>query len=270
MSCANNVKQLGLATNGINDAQNGVPPVAAPDGWTPTTLAGTAYNGAPYTFFTWLLPHIEQDAIFRASTRGPAPPGAYCGGQYMRPVKTYLCPSDPSVSNGLSQTTSGGASGFAVSCYGANYLVFGDPTATGGDYYAVQGKASFPKSIPDGMSNTVIFGEVYGSCSLSTDPGNGASAASLWADSTLPWRPIICHNTPSKNVNPGYAPCFTFQVRPNPFGGCDPSRAQTSHTGGMVAGLADGSVRFVSPSVSPATWASACDPRDGIPLGSDW
>ena len=28
----------------------------------------------------------------------------------MVPVKTYICPSDPSVSNGLSQTTNGGAS----------------------------------------------------------------------------------------------------------------------------------------------------------------
>jgi prepilin-type N-terminal cleavage/methylation domain-containing protein len=270
MSCSNNVKQLGLASNNINDSQGGLPPVASPDGWTATTVAAAAYNGAPYTFFNWLLPYVEQGPLFAAQTRGNVPPGEYCGGQYMHPVKTYICPSDPSVANGLSQTTNGGANGFAVSCYGANYLVFGNPSATGGDYFNVQGKASFPASIPDGMSNTVIFGEVYGSCSLSTNPASGASAASLWADSTLPWRPIMCHNTPSKNVNAGYAPCFMFQVRPIPFGGCDPSRAQSSHTNGMVVGLADGSVRFVTQSISPTTWANACDPRDGNVLGSDW
>ncbi|MDB5310013.1 MAG: prepilin-type cleavage/methylation protein [Gemmataceae bacterium] len=270
-ACINNVKQIGLATHSINDSQGALPPVASPDGWTATTLAAPAFNGAPYTYFAWLLPYIEQDNIFRAQTKGNVPPGAYCGGQYNQPIKTFICPSDPSVgAGGLSQTTNGGANGFAVGCYSANYLVFGNPAAGGGDNVLVQGTAALPRSIPDGLSNTVFFGEIYASCSLSTNPGNGASAASLWADSTLPWRPIMCHNTPSKNVNQGYAACFTFQVRPIPFGGCDPSRGQSSHTGGMIVGLGDGSARLVNQSIGATTWAYACDPRDGTVLGSDW
>ena len=146
-----------------------------------------------------------------------------------------------------------------------NYLVFGNPKATS-DYLCVQGNNTFPRSVPDGLSNTICFGEIYGSCSLSTSPGNGASAASLWADSTLPWRPIMCHNTPSKNVNPGYADCFPFQVQPTPyFGACDPSRGQSAHSGGMNVGLGDGSVRFVNVGISastsgstPATRKTAC------------
>ena len=44
----------------------------------------------------------------------------------------------------------------------------------------------------------------------------------------------MCHNTLSKNVNPGYAACNLFQVQPTPyFGACDPSRGQSSHSGGM-------------------------------------
>jgi prepilin-type N-terminal cleavage/methylation domain-containing protein len=273
MSCSNNLKQIGLATHNINDAQGGVPPVAAPDGWTPTTQAGTSFNGAPYTYFGWLLPYIEQDNIFNSMTRGPVPPGAYCGGQYYRPIKTYICPSDPSVTpSGLSMTTNGGANGFAAGCYSANYLVFGNPMhPSGQDAWLVQGSARIPASVPDGLSNTVFFGEIFASCSLSTNPASGNSAASLWADSTLPWRPIMCHNTPYKNVNPGYAPCYTFQVKPSPFfGNCDPSRGQSGHTGGMNVCLGDGSVRFVNQGVSATTWANACDPRDGNVLGSDW
>ena len=172
----------------------------------------------------------------------------------------------------MSQTTNGGANGFAVSCYSANYLVFGNPVASGGsDYYFVQGTSRIPSSIPDGLSNTIFFGEIYASCSLSTNQGAGNSAASLWADSTLPWRPIMCHNTSDKHVNGGYAQCFMFQVRPLPyFGACDPSRGQSSHIGGMNVGLGDGSVRFVSSSISLNTWGFACDPRDGNPLPSDW
>jgi hypothetical protein len=47
-------------------------------------------------------------------------------------------------------------------------------------------------------------------------------------------------------------------------------RTQTPHVAGMMVGMGDGSVRAVSPGVSAATWAAACDPRDGVPLGNDW
>jgi prepilin-type N-terminal cleavage/methylation domain-containing protein len=270
--CTNNLKQIGLAAHAINDTNNGLPPLCAPGGWTATTAAGPGYNGAAFTFFSWLLPYIEQDAIFKAQVRGDLPFGdltQFCGGQYFRPVKTYVCPSDPSVNDGFSRTVNGGATGFAVSCYGANALVFGNPTSNI-DFFAVQGRARFPATVPDGLSNTVVFGEVYGSCGLSADPASAAATASLWADSEKPFRPVMCHNTPDKSYTGGYSACLPFQVRPVPFGTCDPRRAQSGHAGGMVVGLGDGSVRFVSESLSAATWAAACDPRDGVPLASDW
>jgi prepilin-type N-terminal cleavage/methylation domain-containing protein len=268
--CSNNVKQILIATHAIHDANKVLPPVASPDGWTALTLAAPAYNGAPWTYFTFILPYIEQSAIYNQLTKGNVGPGQYCGGQYYRPISTFLCPSDSSYTNGLSLTTNGGANGFAASCYSANYLAFGNPNG-GSDYACVQGSSTFSRSFPDGLSNTIFFGEVYASCGLSNgDPAAGTSAASLWADSTLPWRPIMCHNNYNKNVNPGYAPCLMFQMQPVPFYTCDPTRGQTSHTAGMNVGLGDGSVRFVSGSMSAATWASACDPRDGQTLGADW
>jgi prepilin-type N-terminal cleavage/methylation domain-containing protein len=274
IKCANNLKQVGVAIHTCNDTQGGLPPVTAPDGWTATTLALPPFNGAPWTIFSWLLPYIEEVPTFELQLRGsvpqtdPPPPG-YCGGQYRNTIQIYLCPSDPSVSNGLSLTTNGGSNTFGASSYGANVLVFGNGNATT-DSDAVQGKAILPNSVPDGLSNTVFFGEVYGGCSLSPDPANGASAASLWADSTKPWRPVMCHNTSSKDYSGGYAPCFTFQVRPRPFGECDPSRAQSSHSNGMMVGLGDGSARFVNANITAATWGYVCDPRDGTPLGADW
>jgi prepilin-type N-terminal cleavage/methylation domain-containing protein len=265
--CSNNLRQIVLATHDINDTRGMLPPLSAPDGWTPVTMRISPYAGSPYTFFSFLLPFIEQGNIYNAMTTGPAPPGAYCGGQYFQVVKTYLCPADPSVVNGYSQTVYGGANGFAASCYGANYLCFGNPGGRS-DAACVQGVANLSRSFPDGLSNIVFFGEVYGSCGMW---GNANYAAgSLWADPTPPWRPIMCHNNVYKYVSPGYAPCYTFQVQPKKFTNCDPSRGQTGHTAGMNVALGDGSVRVVSPAVSPATWAYACDPQDGRELGKDW
>jgi prepilin-type N-terminal cleavage/methylation domain-containing protein len=265
--CSNNLHQIVLATHNCNDTLGCLPPVASPDGWTALTMAGPAYNRGPYTVFTFLLPYIEQQNIYNALTTGNCPPGGYCGGQYFQVVKTYICPADPTVSSGFSVTTNGGANGFAAGCYSGNYLCFGNPNG-GSDYVCVQGSNALQRSFPDGLSNTIFFGEIYASCG---NGGNAANAAaSLWADSTLPWRPIMCHNTPGKNVNPGYAPCFQFQVQPQMFNTCDPSRGQTGHTGGMNCGLGDGSVRFVSASISTTTWTFACNPQDGQVLGSDW
>jgi prepilin-type N-terminal cleavage/methylation domain-containing protein len=266
--CGNNLKQIGLATQAINDVNKFLPPVAAPDGWTPITAAAPPYLGGPFTFFTFILPYIEQQNIYNALTRTSCPPGGYCGGQYFQVVPTYLCPADYSTVNGLSQTTYGGANGFAVSNYTANYNVFGNPLA-GSDYYCVQGANTLVRvSNADGLSNTIFFGEAYGSCGYW---GDGTYAtASLWADSTLPWRPIMCHNTTNKNVNPGWAPCNLFQVQPMMFTTCDPARNNSPHPAGMNCGLGDGSVRFVIQSITTTTWAQACDPRDGVPLGADW
>src|SRR5947209_4468614 len=62
-SCANNLKQIVLATHHINDTTGNLPPATAPDGWTPITTAAPVYNGSPYTCFTFLLPYLEQQSI---------------------------------------------------------------------------------------------------------------------------------------------------------------------------------------------------------------
>src|SRR5271154_569950 len=71
IKCANNLKQIGLATQAINDSRSGLPPLTAPSGYAPTTEAGPAYNGAIFTCFSWLLPYIEQIGIYQAMTFGP-------------------------------------------------------------------------------------------------------------------------------------------------------------------------------------------------------
>jgi hypothetical protein len=90
---------------------------------------------------------------------------------------------------------------------------------------------------------------------------------------------------PGKAFQPGFAipalalrgapdaigPRSKFQHQPTPFlGNCDPTRTSTAHPGGMVVGLADGSVRTLSPGISGDTWWHAVTPSGGEVLGSEW
>ncbi len=45
---------------------------------------------------------------------------------------------------------------------------------------------------------------------------------------------------------------------------------QSGHSGGMVVGMGDGSVRTVNAGLSATTWLYACNPKDGRVLGNDW
>jgi type II secretory pathway pseudopilin PulG len=70
LQCQNNLKQIGVATHMIDDTMGRLPPLCSLESGTPTTVAGPAYNGAPWTFLSWILPHIEQSAIYNAQHKG--------------------------------------------------------------------------------------------------------------------------------------------------------------------------------------------------------
>jgi prepilin-type N-terminal cleavage/methylation domain-containing protein/prepilin-type processing-associated H-X9-DG protein len=267
ISCANNLHQLGLATHNLNDTQGVLPPLCAPCAdprfsYCFTTI-NNQYRGYNYTIFHWLLPYIEEDTVFNYAK--PIVARGDSGGVPNVLIKLYLCPADPSGGNGYCQTPYGSANADAIGNYAANYQVFGNP-ALG----TVEGAARIPASFPDGTSNTILFAENYGTCGWT---GNiNYMYGSLWGDANSIWRPIFGTNTSYKDPwpNRGYPSAFLFQVKPNWQTGCDPSRPQSGHTGGINVCLGDGSVRFVSQAITQTTWANAVDPRDGNPLGPDW
>jgi prepilin-type N-terminal cleavage/methylation domain-containing protein len=98
------------------------------------------------------------------------------------------------------------------------------------------------------------------------DPGSGAG----WPDAgamakAVPPYPIdrVTGTTAYTGVLP--------QVSPPPDSTlCDPKRMQAFSGSGVQVLLMDGSVRNVTASVTPATWAKALSPNDGLPMGSDW
>jgi prepilin-type N-terminal cleavage/methylation domain-containing protein len=266
IQCANNLHQLGIATHNLNDTLGGLPPLCAPSAVSQITFAGPGFNGPyGYTVFHWLLPYIEQGPIWKACIPNRTD---YSGLQYYQVVKTYVCPSDPSQQGGKSMTPYGGANNWGAGDYAANYYVFGNPTA-GSTSQREQGASRIPATFQDGTSNVIVFAEHYATCGTS---GNlNFLYGSLWADSNSIWRAVFGTNTDYKQpAGAGYPAVLKFQVQPNFMTTCDPARAQSGHMAGMNVCLGDGSARFLSPAISDITWAAACDPRDGAPLGNDW
>jgi prepilin-type N-terminal cleavage/methylation domain-containing protein len=263
MSCSNNLHQIAIAVHSLNDTRNTLPPLAS-DGVGSYTPATTPFGQHDFTIFHWLLPYVEQDNVFKQCNpvNGYGPVN---GLMYNSLIKPYTCPSDSSSPGGFCSTTNGGANAWTVSNYGANNYVFGDVTS--GRTYSL-GKRDMIACVPDGLSNTVFFAEVYGTCGNSGSIGS--AYGSLWADSNTVWRPGYNLSVGGKNNVASYAAAPLPQFKPHYVNNCTIGLAQGIHDGGIMCSMGDGSVKFVSSGVSAATWAAANDPRDGNVLGSNW
>ncbi len=227
LECKNNMKQLGLAVHGLHTNNGVLPPLTAANQYTAISVSGPYKGRKGFTVFNWLLPYIEQQALFDKaveytdanngfSTVGATTP-------HYQAVSVYLCPSEPNPNGpkgkgrGLHDGI-GGPTWWGVTNYAANYYTFGNPSAPD-----TEGSRTFA-SFRDGTTNTILFAERYANC---TNTGSTSSVyTSLWSDSTNFWRPVFCINALNRDpVAAGYPPCGKFQVTPHWLTECDPSRA---------------------------------------------
>src|SRR5262249_22007134 len=222
-----------------------------------------------------ILPFVEQQTVYQSTNDGQ---GNYLWENVPHfpdttiAIPTYLCPADPSTTNGiiiLSPADGGGA--WAAGCYSYNFQVFGNVMAFNayGNVAAKVWQASNTfANITDGLSNTIFFTERYQGCwSVSswdwagTDWSNPAFALPMWKQQ---------RTTGSESVGP----VSMFQVQPpgpwidNPD--CNQRVAQSPHDGGINVALGDGSTRFLIGSMNPTTWWAACTINGGEVLAADW
>jgi prepilin-type N-terminal cleavage/methylation domain-containing protein len=271
MQCGNNMKQLGVAVHNFNGTYNVLPMVeSVGQNQGIGNPYGNAFSptGTTGTVFYYLLPYLEQNNIYNLSNGQ----SSTIGGNI---IKGFICPSDPSVQNAGTYGGCGVMNGnniqrdnYAACNYAANVEVF-EP----------RGTRNISAQIPDGTSNTVMFAERYKNCSPSSAYGGGCTLPG-WA-----WCTILnggdCWASPTfgaendgiyqMNCNGAmfYSGTIGFQAGPSPQQ-CNWYVTQGGHTGAMLAGLADGSVRTVSQGMSWTTWYAACTPAGSDLLGSDW
>ncbi len=262
--CANNLKQLGLATQNMHDTYGTLPPAI---GHYP------AYDTSWQTEcpLTFILPFIEQQNLYNAiRAQGGINPGHgaldYNGKSPFVPP-TYICPSD------ATRSFAPAISGSTVESFGeyaVNGHVFGTVTTTVSEgvptcsNFGWTDYKSIPAGIPDGVSNTIFWTEKVAVCS---NPVSGNGGTRWPARGKGPWMATIGD---VEGTGDHLSPTLVLQTGIGNPANCDWFNPSSSHTAGLNVGLGDASVRFISTGMSQLTFNIALVPADGLVLGSDW
>jgi prepilin-type N-terminal cleavage/methylation domain-containing protein/prepilin-type processing-associated H-X9-DG protein len=283
MSCQNNLKQFGLAMHGYHDANGRFPGVR---------------DTYPFAFspHAHTLPFIEQQALYamidftgaRGATSTYKGVNAAAASSF---VKTFSCPSDlggvPGGNGAVAGITFGGTN--YVSCVGTGMsgtgIINGDYVTGDGVFLLAPGGPVTILSITDGTSNTACFSEsVYGdgSAGLSAeavpnplihakdisgsgmDPGTCAGTGTYTGQRGDRWINGGYLSTAYNHWQTPNSATFDCLNSANNYG---LKTARSRHTGGVNLLRCDGSVRFVSDTVSFATWQALATRSGGEVIG---
>jgi hypothetical protein len=221
---------------------------------------------------------MEQGNIFNLLPAGQTSSAYFNGSGNPVPVKNMICPSDRSAGEGL-------GAGWNLASYLENGQVF-----LMGQY------PSLAKHFSDGHAETILFCEQLALC---PDPAGGNTATkgrNVWpainlttGDPILFWPNMDTTTNYSSIGFPGFATQYPTSKIADPVNGnvksfltpkanptlgaggnCNPLTANSLHGSVVQMGMADGSVKGVSPNVSMKTWNAALTPMAGDILGPDW
>ncbi|MFG0262991.1 MAG: DUF1559 domain-containing protein [Novipirellula sp. JB048] len=281
MSCSNNFKQIGLAMHNYHDTFGSFP-----------YGHKTEATGQTHRRDSWyhrLLPFIEQQAYYDQYMNAPTTHGHYDSEYIHRmpaeiagvAVPAFMCPSDPS---GPARGGGGSDNGFQGSygvCAGGGTPAQ-DPLAgvtnpidmnmiktdAGGMFG--RGDVYRFRSCLDGTSNTLLASEtiIRGAAGASWGGMGGYWGGSPHGafgfstaespNTTVPDRVYSCKNTnfpksPCENGNAdGLSGRWNF--------------ARSQHPGGVMTAFCDGSVRFITDSITRLTWRDLGNRADGRPI----
>ncbi len=297
IKCANNLKQIGLAMHAYHDANNTLPPNGI-FGFNGTAMVQTS----PWSALSRLLPFIEQENLFRNIDL--ATPYSSQPFVTSRRIGTFLCPAEVN-DRGSGTNATYGNKNWTLN-YAVNLGTWGVLTnkATGmrfGDGAFSPSRGYSLTSFSDGTSNTLALAEVKGYTPRLVGAVNTSTYASLAPPSSpaeittyslapfdparqthVEWVDGKVHETGFTTVFPpntlvGYSSSGTTYdvdlVTATESNLGDTYAAVTSrsyHSGGVNVVLMDGSVRFVSNSISQPTWRALGTRVGGEVVGADF
>lgn len=274
-SCANNLKQMGLALHMYHDNQGAFPP---------GNYGDQGFTG--FSLHALLLPYVEQSTVydqidFRFNYLHPNNDAVR-----NRSLQVFLCPSDPvKLPSGL-----GGRNNYYGNC-GVGILFSGiSPTNPADPNYGMPGSdgvfyrnsATTFGMLSDGSSNTVAFSE-----KCSGDGSNGISSKTdTFAPGTYPSTPdqaladcraVDVTNLSRQGVSNVGAPwlwayhstTLYWHTAPPNERSCmyPPGRIMTTASSGhpsiVQSAMCDGSVRPVANGINLATWRAMGTRSDG-------
>jgi prepilin-type N-terminal cleavage/methylation domain-containing protein len=216
IQCSNHLKQLGLATQNYHDSNGRFP------------LDGAIVNGVPLSYYTMILPYVEQGNQYPLVVANPL---------NAMPVKIFFCPSRRG-------TEVGAKDDYAYSCQaGLDWEVPGNRSILAGDL-GFMGTTMAVVTNCAGTSNTLLLSHK----AMATVDYSAPSSPydTLWSDATGPaaYPGYGDHSRDPTNATP-----LTQDLNQNPSnfdnsGWYFQSTFSSPHPGVMPSLFADGSVRL--------------------------
>jgi prepilin-type N-terminal cleavage/methylation domain-containing protein/prepilin-type processing-associated H-X9-DG protein len=265
MSCSNNMRQIGLATLNYESTYQRLPSSGQGTNFQ-TTPPSTVFD--KHSAFTAILPYLEQSNIYQQMDLRFAynqTPGNIAAAKQV--VSQFICPS-----NAL-RSSPQDSDGYGCTDYGPIYYVDLDPV-TGLRNKALRAEGALVKggsrlaSVTDGTSNTVFFGEDIGRDSWMQV--NHVYLDPLDNEKRRFWRWAEADNAfgISKKINNNNSPQGGPADCPWTTNNCGPfEEIFSQHPGGAHVLLGDGSVRFLTESLDPATLRSLITRSGGEVIG---
>lgn len=292
-SCTNNVKQILLELQNYHDVNNSLPygsvqhygncavrllpfieqsavfdaiaPKFKIGSTDPDALTVQNGDGDPYTMYAV---DVAKDGL-----------GNYIG---MTRINTFVCPSDGTAREPISLHEESGWPKAYPSCYAAssgstrtsfisqpacpasatwyayNTSEFTSPTLQpAGPFGIVYDVIISFKEIPDGLSNTIFYGEVRPEYSGFTRTGWHINDMDGYANTAVPLNYKSERQTKYTDGDHACDACFSY---------ASSYAFKSSHPGGVQFGFGDGSVHFLSETINSETLRLLGDRRDGKPV----